>query len=491
MEQSIKSINDFILEFDINVPKIKKSDDFLELYSRITDALDQIDEVLSQNQDESDKYQLRRKAIIQWSQLIQQINLDEALDQYVEKLQPSSKLVHQIREEFHKSPQIITLYVLVFQKCLDYAKDHKEFLHELLGILEEDKDFVLHANIKKLKNSDIPSHSYNLVPCTPRMQLSKLIEYIYPNAKIDHDIDSLGKYVKSVKECIILQEYITSSPFEYDLFPLLDYKKPEILEGVNEQLISKTETVLHRGQQEKPKSAKKSAKKLKSYFRQVVLGDQDASQIIVVRTTDLENYRCYAPWLNNQTRIPRYRIQKLLDSVQNVAWPSRAVAYQQAVQAGLFRENKIFRKKQIDMEVHLGKVIDIGIHVAKQEIFMKIKTLGMKLLDKKQKPYDIIHDERLVEIFIEGLDKHFVGEFEKVVLHPPNREEISTYAMEALYASRRFTKELHDGIVREPIRNRTEFEYLMETIERALDLSLQVGSNPYTAAYLLRMIHTT
>ncbi len=446
-----------------------------------------------------------------------EVNELNKVDDKEMNLKKISKIVDQMHDIFLNDLSVLRFYVAFMQYYMDYlydskSKDAKKLMFNMIALLEQSKDKYLasqitnsfESSVNKKINKDNPSLTrFDMLPITECMPIDQLMHKI---SKGHSNTTNLNKYAKDHNACFIVAHKVVITPVEYNIQPLISYEiaKPLMQKatvGITQKIIKRFRTI-------KIPDGKKIFYKWN--FAYELIGDENKADVFyVVSTLDNVNYRLMAPWLDvNNFALPKFRVSKILDYINNDNKPTRAAGYH-TMSAALMAKN-MFLRKPLPMDDIDEKSMELDTQLIRNKLFMEQMN---RINDKVQKSKlhddsdinEIIHDDELrtlfrniiLEMYSSGTNSKFDGGRFSF------SELLASFLVDLDALVNRFMKELHDGynrnllpktVFKEPKPQKVSIisKKLEEILLKALMTVLSDKENIYSSInykYLLLNFH--
>jgi hypothetical protein len=422
--------------------------------------------------------------------------------------------VEYIRKLYQSSPFSIGLYANTLQLIVDKLSNSPD-LSIILNLIELDKDEILDGHVTsifKTKNIHLinpPLKRFGLIPTTDSLKLDELLRVI-ANKSISgkSNIDVCAKALSKNKDIgVIVMKHIVYTPIEYNLRTLILKPVAEKLIqpdtfGPNEKMIKRFTTM-------------RAASNKKWDFSYNIYNEK-AKSFYILETLDGEYYRCLGFNLQNKVyTVDAILVSMLIDYINNKNKPGRIANYQSMMIKEASKH--MFLRKPLELESYEGKSSEVPSHVIKQDVYYVLDLIAKNItktsysnnIKSPVEINDLLHDVKFGEAFYnkvlelypkmviaDDLAKFDVGAF-------PYSELLSSFLVNLTNNTNRFMKELHDGYVRDPLKDAV---FAMKDSERmpiirkkiediianAIDLIIKDSDNLYSDLhykYLLLNFH--
>lgn len=388
--------------------------------------------------------------------------------------------VKYIQSQFYQYKNTVSLYANFLQNFINYLYDRggdaKNIMYQILNMIEEDKNFFIDGNVKNTlsqKHKDIhiknpPLKRYGLVPISNSMPINKLISYAFKK-QVSGKISSLPSFAKKHKLCIVLAYRVVYHPIEYNIRPLVieenaDEFKQSAEYGITDKIINRFKTINIPGQTNKIQS-----NEVKWNFSYKIIGDVNkASKYYVFESLDNKTYRILAPGLTHPPELQKQQINNFIEYITSPNKPNRIVNYQSVCTKKSI--NNMFLRRPLSFDMMEQQAQNVDTQMIRNDLYLKISNLVKNTIISKEYNKgskvksnvdinDIIHDDRIKEIFINVLlSMYNVGaklafEQEYSAGKFPFYELLSSYILSLRKLSNRFMKELHDAYNRNPLND--------------------------------------
>jgi len=467
-------------------------------------------------------------------------------------------ILFKIRKEIHKNFSGVELYANVMQLLIDhYYTIDKLYTFQLMKYLEDDKSLVLNnPGLKKVKNKTIiktnPSQTrFGLIPVTVSQPLDICIGKIEQNLNKTTKHKSLKKVADALDISIIVFNHIVYNPIEYNIRSLIleddakQYVQPKEF-GITDKVVKRFQTIIatekptdwkfsiefyniddaddvsKSNKSDQPDGVSKSNKSdqpdgvSKSNKSDQPDGVSQLSKTVsidstkkfyILETLNGTTYRFLAPWLSNNIALARFRVEHILN--YDPTKPSRATSYH--FNATNLAVQNMFLPKALEMESFENQTTDVASGVIQQELIEQTMRYIDNLIAKKYAKgikssieiNDILHDpglmqhfnRELVKLYKKGSASPDVNEFDAGSF--PFYEVLSSFIVNLQIASRRFSREIHTGYSRTPLRPEAFTQHdaasiirtkILTVVQEAISLIIKLDENLYTSLHYKYLI---
>lgn len=403
-----------------------------------------------------------------------------------------------IQSKFYEWPTTVSLYVTFMQRLIDSislikSQESKQLVRFILDQIEHDKDFYLsQLKIPQPKNKKIhlinpPLKRFGLLPITESMPLKDLI------AMISSSVTSLTKLASENNVCIIVQYHVVQTPIEYNIKPLINIhlakqQSQPAMFGVTDNLIKRFTTI-------------KQLDDSEYLYNCDVIGKHDAADFYILETLDNINYRVLAPWLESKkyTVGRRYALPLLNYITKNIV--DRSTNYQALCISQSLKN--MFLPRPLGLDAMAEQAKDVDTQIIKNELFLKIKSIIDKLIDKQDISSlhdinDILHNAEIKETFVSIILVMYkvASKYTDLQEFDASKfafsELFSSFLVELQAVSRQFMKMLHDIFNRslpsneifqmsKREKNNLLYKLLDDILSQALQVTINDNSNIYSA----------
>lgn len=374
--------------------------------------------------------------------------------------------VDYIKKQFRET-RVVSLYANVLQKLVDilYA-NNKPIMFHILEMLEDDKDFILEGQIsnqfsgKTLIKDNPPLHRFGLLPVTDLLPIDELLKKILIEEK-PTKTTSFSKLAQELSVGLIVFNRITYSPIEYNIRSLIlpdvakDFIQSDEL-GINAKTIARFTNI-------------NTMKKQKWNFS-TELHNINAEKFYVLETLDGSTYRCLAPWVQSKTfSLSRFRINNIINYYSNIKSMKTAPSTRASNYHKLLIDKSLsnmFVQKPIELDSFEGQAGTVSTDKIRQELIYRLENAVKDIIKKEYKDNvkdnievnEIIHHKDLQTIFYDtililfktGVLSENIKDYDAG--HFPFSEILSSFIVDILHISRRFSRELHDGYSRNALK---------------------------------------
>ena len=357
---------------------------------------------------------------------------------------------------FHTYKNSVSLYSNFMQRVLDNGKLRGAAAGEVMQHLEQAKTFFLLGNVTNeltatesatLHLTNPPLKRFGFVPATESMALDDLLALL--QQRKGSKTPSTMTAMTDQRVCFIMLHHIVYGPVEYNIDRLIDIQsaKPFLQSasvGITQKTINRFHTI----------TSLQTDEKTKWDYSATVNGDPEtARDFYVLESITHGMYRVLVPWMYSaQLSLPQFRVEKLLQYVTNANEPGRIGNYQAiCVRASL---PNMFLTRGITVEDLDTKAHDIDMQVIRENVHLRLMSIVHAMLAKHTRYSvtninNVIHSDRLRDAFRDELMNTY-NEREQMNLMDsgrfPAHELTVTYVVALHYITRRFMKELHDGV---------------------------------------------
>ena len=402
--------------------------------------------------------------------------------------------IYEYRKFYYKYGGCINIYANLMQQLIDsYFTTNKTMAFKLLAMIEEDKNNALKGTsttqFKSSKNNP-RQNRYGMLPVTKSMPIKDILGII--SKEVGKSISGIDfkTIAKKLNVGFIIINKIVYSPVEYNTRPLIieEDAKPYIqpnLYGINEKVINRFNTI-------------KQLKLIDNWNFSINTYNEDASIFYILETTDGDNYKLLAPWLkSDKYGVAAFRVTRILTNNSI----GRSVDYH-AKKINIAIPN-MFAKKMLDLESVAERSYDIDSNLIRNSIIGDIMRTINDIYSKKFKNgfknstevSNLLHDPEIVDTYInsslihyaKGADSYDAGDF-------AISEILSTFLVMLQETGRRFSRELHNGYARDPIkdeifagikttRDNIVMERVLNIVNNTMSLIIKLDSNPFVHIY--------
>jgi hypothetical protein len=376
--------------------------------------------------------------------------------------------VNYIQTQF-RNTKVVSLYANVLQKLVDILySNNKPIMFHILELLEDDKDFIISDQIKNQFNGKTiikdnpPLHRFGLLPVTDLLPIGDLLKKILIEEK-PTKTTSFSKLVQELSIGIIVFNRITYNPVEYNIRSLIlpDIAKEFIQSdelGINVKTIARFTNI---------NSMKKQKWNFSTEFHNV-----NAERFYVLETLDGDTYRCLAPWIQSKTySLSKFRIKNIINYYSNIKSMKTTPQTRSANYHKLLMEKSIpnmFVHKPMELDSFEDQAGTVSSDKIKQELLYRLENTVKNIITSEYKNdvknnievNEIIHHKELQTVFYDtililfktGVLSENIKDYDAG--HFPFSELLSSFIVDILHISRRFSRELHDGYSRNPLKSK-------------------------------------
>jgi hypothetical protein len=417
------------------------------------------------------------------------------IEKSTDKLEQLAKL----RAKYYDTPELINLYAYVMQKAINaFMTTDRTISYKLMEFITEDKNKALSGNYKSSISAkdgfkkNPPQTRFGLLPMTINMPLKELLKLILVEDNIIDSSTDLERLAKKYKIGFIVLTSVVNTPADYNVVTLTNpdvakaYIQPEIY-GITKKVVDRFNTLKTYG------DGYGWAFTIKTH-------NENAEKFYILETLDNDTYRCLAPWLSStKYSVLKFRVKKIIDYDPKV--PSRALEYHGlAIKQAL---PNMFTNKVLALDEFDAKLESVESGTIQHKVVDAVMKVAQKLMDKKKikssnEVSNLLHNEALVNAFVTTVEQEFASDkssFDGGTF--PRYELMSSFITALQSATRHFTRELHNGYTRNPLRT-ADFtnsdnkqivsEKVTEVIKNAIELVIKLDDNLFTSSYYKYLI---
>ena len=503
-------------QYDKNIDKIMKSnygDSLFYKFARIKIMMEDIESLLadvstikiqgasdtlkSEFETDMSKLKVKLAAMNKEFLLIDIDDMKEIMAKIIEDIDKGSaeSLIVEYRDFYHSHRGCINIYANLMQSLIDhYFQSNKTLVFKLIALVEDDKNMALKGitpsqfTSKSKKNP--PQHRYGMLPITKSMPLKDLYEIIFAELNCKIPTGDFKAVASKLKIGLVVLNKIVYTPVEFNPRPLIieedatQYIQPNKY-GINEKIIERFNTIIQ-------------LKNTDTWDFSIEIYNADADKFFVLETIDGVKYKALAPWLkSDKYSMARFRVARIINSNP----VGRSVEYHSKKTE--MAVSNMFTKKMLDLDTVDEKVYNVDSNDIRNSIVDDVMRTITGIREKEYKNgfknssdvINLLHDQSIIHTYInsslihyaKGADGYNGGDFDI-------SEILSTFLVMLQETGRRFSRELHNGYVREPLDdsvftdNKTKrddivMERVLSIVERALALIIKLDSNPFVHIY--------
>ena len=380
-------------------------------------------------------------------------NLTDILLKHIQSLNKSDVIneYEQIYKLFSSHNNATYLYANLLDKSINYYwKEARDISYVLLSHVEDAKNKVLTTTLStKVNNNDNPPLlTFNFIPVTRVDNLKNTLEQAM-NIEFTHNINEkeLKTIASNHKCCFIIYNKIVTNPISYNIRQLTDisiaknYVQPSTI-GVNDKLIEKYEIISRHGEG-------------KWNWNKLIYGDVDCDKFYVLNCLGKNLYRIMAPWYKpTEFVLPKFRVKHLLKNISI----SRSSNWHNLCQ--LKAKKNMFLGRYLDVDNLIVESKDVDSNRLKLSISIQIMKTINDIIDKKYKHGKLLIDNNGMSDLLSGIEiknmfmHTIIDQFVNLRMKQSNfpfEEIMVTYLADLNEMTKRFSKDLHDQFVKDPV----------------------------------------
>jgi hypothetical protein len=349
---------------------------------------------------------------------------------------------------------------------------------------------ITHTQFNSKSKKNPIQYRYGLFPVTKLLPLKELLDLIFAELNAPTPKGEFAAIAKKLNIGIIILNKIVYTPVDFNPRPLIveEDAKPYIQPnkfGINEKIITRFNTI----------NQLKSTDKW-NFSNEIY--NESASKFFVLETIDGIHYKALAPWLqSDKYSMARFRVERIIH--HNPV--SRSVEYH-TKKTELAIPN-MFTKKMLDLESVDERKFDVDSNDIRNSIVDDIMRTISKIRESVYKNgfknstdvSNLLHEPEIINTYINSSLIHYAkgsnnyegGDF-KI------SEILASFLVMLQETGRRFSRELHNGYARDPLKSEifTEnkdkrddivMERILSIVERAMSLIIKLDSNPFVHIY--------
>jgi hypothetical protein len=442
---------------------------------------------------ELSKIQVKLNALIKEFITIDVANMDDLVADIIKDI--DEEKIMEYRNFYHEHRGCINLYAYMMQVLIDNNFINNRILSfKLLALVEDDKNMALkgitHTQFNSKSKKNPIQYRYGLFPVTKLLPLKELLDLIFAELNAPTPKGEFAAIAKKLNIGIIILNKIVYTPVDFNPRPLIveEDAKPYIQPnkfGINEKIITRFNTI----------NQLKSTDKW-NFSNEIY--NESASKFFVLETIDGIHYKALAPWLqSDKYSMARFRVERIIH--HNPV--SRSVEYH-TKKTELAIPN-MFTKKMLDLESVDERKFDVDSNDIRNSIVDDIMRTISKIRESVYKNgfknstdvSNLLHEPEIINTYINSSLIHYAkgsnnydgGDF-KI------SEILASFLVMLQETGRRFSRELHNGYARDPLKSEifTEnkdkrddivMERILSIVERAMSLIIKLDSNPFVHIY--------
>lgn len=512
IDELIEFLKEYKIKYNIDIKRYNKEDGFLacmENYALMTSmitifntALNLVNDINTAELSDQRKSDLSNQVRKISSKMISiRTELNDSIQEIGDKIfkeitsDPYNGITR-IRKVFHDNLHSVHLYSYVVQKMIDHLYTvNRQMMFKIMNFIEEDKDIMIGEQVNsEFKHNKIllknpPLRRFGLLPVTDSMELSELLPIIlknegHANKKINK-IKELESLANKLKIGFIVLYHVVNNPVEYTIREI-DKNAQNKIFGVNSKTIDRFKTIIEHGP-------------AKYKFDEEII-NESADKFYVIESIDGKTFRCLTPFFKTvDYGLSKFRVENIINYINNKL-PSRAANYH-AMELSSAVKN-MFLSRPFVARTLQEKTREFDISIVRSNITNKIVKHCNKLVDKckslsSQVILDILHDKEILEIFEEEIVENYqngIPDEETRDLSGgifPFSEILNGFITNLANIINRFSREIHDGYMRNPLETFDEDivkKKIAGVISDAIMLVLGNEATIYTNIFLKYLV---